>query len=140
MKQRIFYEQFEPFYFYHGSTQNWNMQGYHFHKDYEIILFMSEGARISIDNRVYSADVGDLFLINNLEYHKTTGQEGREYKRYVLMFDPDFVIAAEEAQKYPFTRYFINRPENFAHKIHLSGKNLKKTIDLADQVSGHGEE
>ncbi len=138
MKQSAFYEEFGAFYYYHGSTKNWNMKRYHFHKDYEILLFMGEGGELSIGNRVYQAERGDLFLINNLECHKTSGQEGKEYTRYVLMFDPDFVKRAEVAFGYHFTRYFSDRPRNFIHKISLSGENLDRLIEYFQRFE-HGK-
>lgn len=125
---RVFFEEFNSFYYYSGSSHSWEMQGYHFHKEYEVILFMCDGATIAIGNRVYTVNKGDLFLINNREYHKTTGVEGQEYRRFVLMFDPGFVQAAEAPMGYSFTRYFENHMDGFLHKIHLSGENLERTV------------
>lgn len=134
MKQQIFYEDFDSFYYYSGSSQNWEMKGYHFHKEYEVILFLSEGANISIGNRVYEVSRGDLFLIPNREYHKTAGAEGREYRRYVLMFDPEPVTRAGDALGYPFMKYFEHGPEKFLHKVHLSDERLNETIVLFEQI------
>ena len=86
MKERVFFEEFESLYYFHGSTQNWAMQGFHFHNQYEIILFLNDGALLEIGDRVYHVMKGDLFFINNREYHRTSGAEGKEYNRYVLMF------------------------------------------------------
>ena len=79
MKERVFFEEFESLYYFHGSTQNWSMQGFHFHNQYEIILFLSDGALLEIGDRVYRVMKGDLFFINNREYHRTSGAEGQEY-------------------------------------------------------------
>ena len=69
MKERVFFEEFESLYYFHGSTQNWAMQGFHFHNQYEIILFLNDGALLEIGDRVYHVMKGDLFFINNREYH-----------------------------------------------------------------------
>lgn len=134
MKQQIAYEEFNSFYYYSGSSHNWKMSKYHFHKEYEVILFISDGASISIGNRVYDVKSGDLFLINNQEYHKTEGVRGKEYRRFVLMFDPEPVKRLEVAMGYPFTKYFENHSEEFIHKLHLSGEHLGETVFLFEQI------
>ena len=102
MKERVFFEEFESLYYFHGSTQNWSMQGFHFHNQYEIILFLSDGALLEIGDRVYRVMKGDLFFINNREYHRTSGAEGQEYNRYVLMFEPELLE--------PMTKAFGSQP------------------------------
>ena len=134
MKQQIFYEDFDSFYYYSGSSRNWEMKGFHFHKEYEVILFLSEGAVISIGNRVYEVERGDLFLIPNREYHKTAGADGQEYRRYVLMFEPEPVWRASEALGYPFMRYFEHGTEAFPHKLHLTGERLENTVALFERI------
>ncbi|MBP8855993.1 MAG: helix-turn-helix transcriptional regulator [Oscillospiraceae bacterium] len=128
MKERVFYEEFASLYYYHGSSQNWKMKGYHFHKNYEILLFMSEGAGVNIENRFYTVKPGDLVLVNNKEYHQTYGAIEGEYYRYVLMFDPEVLARAGTATGYEFAKYFEHRPENFMHRISLTGENLDKVI------------
>lgn len=132
--RQVFYEEFDSFYYYSGSTQNWEMQDYHFHKEYEVILFLCDGASIAIGGRVYTMKYGDLCLIHNREYHKTMGAEGKEYKRYVLMFDPDFVTRIEAAMNYDFTKHFVKASEGMFHKLHLSGTRLGETIELFKRV------
>lgn len=134
VKSRIFYEEFDSFYYYSGGTQNWNMQGLHFHKNYEIILVMSDGAGICIDNREYEVDKGTLFVINNREYHKTSGVKGQDYNRYVVMFDPDRLRAVSQAMDYDFFKYFEHRPEGFIHKLYLNKEHLGEVIGLFEKV------
>ncbi|HCL04377.1 MAG TPA: AraC family transcriptional regulator [Lachnoclostridium phytofermentans] len=134
MKQRVFYEEFEPFYYYNGNTQDWNMEGFHFHKNYEIILFMSEGASIYINDRVFKVKKGDLFLINNREYHKTEGVEGKEYKRFVLMFDPEPIVQLGTTMGYSFTKYFEEDSEDFIHMIRFSEEHLTEIIKLFQKI------
>ena len=65
MRKKVFFEEFGSLYYFHGTTQGWKMQGFHFHKQYEIILFMSEGAKLEIKNRIYHTKPGDIFFINS---------------------------------------------------------------------------
>ena len=134
MKEYVFWEEFEPLYFYSGSSQNWGMGGFHFHKNYEIILFMGDNATINIENRVYAVEKGDLFLLNDSEYHKTVGERDAPYRRYVLMFDPCLFRQLREVLRYDFLVFFENRPENFIHKVNLSGSNLMQVIKIFDEI------
>lgn len=126
MKEHVFFEKFDSLYYYHGSTQNWKMKGYHLHNQYEILLFLSEGAVMEVGNRSYQTKVGDLFLLNNKEYHRSIGAAGKDYNRYVLMFEEDILIAGEKALGYEFSKYFRNRPDNFMHKLHLNYQYLNE--------------
>lgn len=130
MKERVFFEEFDSLYYFNGVTQNWSMQGFHFHKQYEIILFLSDGALLEIGNRSYYVNTGDVFLLNNKEYHRTSGAVGKEYKRYVLMFEPELFAGCLESFNYEFDKFFEHRPENFVHKLHLTEDNLNKVEKL----------
>lgn len=124
MKERVFFEEFDALYYFHGSTRNWEMQGFHFHNQYEIILFLCDGPRLEIGDRVYQAKTGDLFVINNKEYHRTTMTENQPYNRYVLMFEPELLSRMEVAFGYEFSVLFGKRGEGFVHKLHLEVENL----------------
>ena len=145
MKERVFFEEFESLYYFHGSTQNWAMQGFHFHNQYEIILFLNDGALLEIGDRVYHVMKGDLFFINNREYHRTSGAEGKEYNRYVLMFEPELLEPMTKAFGYDFTMFFENRGDDFVHRLYLEGENLKRVERLLAKIetnigSGSSEE
>lgn len=146
MKERVFFEEFDSLYYFHGASQNWAMQGFHFHKQYEILLFLSDGALLEIGNRSYHVNTGDVFLLNNKEYHRTRGAVGKEHKRYVLMFEPELLDGCAEAFDYEFYKFFEHRPDNFVHKLHLTEDNLKKiekiflnienTISMGEEKAG----
>lgn len=140
MKERVFFEEFDSIYYYHGSTQNWSMKGFHFHKQYEIILFLNDGATLEVENCVYPVQKGDLFLINNKEYHRTCGVEGKDYARYVLMFDPEMLSSMKDAFQYDFKEFFEQRRENFMHKLSLEGENLAKIERLFLEVEQYAGE
>jgi len=134
MKERVFFEEFESLYYFHGSSQNWTMQDFHFHNQYEIILFLSDGATLEVGSRSYSVNAGDLFLLNNKEYHRTCGAIGKPHYRYVLMFEPELLKDVSKAFQYDFTTFFENRPGNFVHKLHLTTSNLAKVERLLGKI------
>lgn len=137
MKERVFFEEFESLYYFHGSSENWAMQGFHFHNQYEIILFLTDGALMEIGNRTYHVNAGDLFFINNKEYHRTSGAEGKAHNRYVLMFEPELLVNMAAAFHYDFSVFFENRPEQFIHRLHLSGEKLEKVEKLLGKIEGN---
>lgn len=134
MKERVFFEEFDSLYYFHGGSENWAMQGFHFHNQYEIILFLTDGALMEIGNRTYHVRSGDLFLINNKEYHRTSCGTEKTYHRYVLMFEPELLSHMAEVFHYDFTRFFENRPDPFLHRLHLGGENLRKVEKLFEKI------
>ena len=134
MKERVFLEEFESLYFFRGNTENWVMSDFHFHKQYEILLFLGDRALLEVGKSSYHAQRGDLFLINNKEYHRTNSSVGTSHNRYVLQFDPDLVNDLCLAFGYNFTKFFENRPESFIHKINLQGELLERVTTLMDRI------
>lgn len=143
MKKKVFFEEFDSLYYYHGASQNWHMTGLHFHNQYEIILFMSDGVELEIGNRIYKVKKGDIFFINNKEYHRTMGKEGETYSRYVLMFEPEIVMQLTQAFDYNFTALFEELKEDIVNRMHLSAQNLKlierKMNQIEQSISGSME-
>lgn len=134
MKKRVFFEEFDSLYYFHGSTYNWEMKGFHFHNQYEIILFLCDGARLEIGNRIYQVKTGDLFVINNKEYHRTCMTEDKAHNRYVLMFEPELLERMVKAFDYDFAMFFKNRSESFLHKLHLEVENLARIEHLFQRI------
>jgi len=125
-KGKIFFEEFESLYFFHGSSHNWGMQDFHIHDQHEILLFLSSGSTLEVGSRRYVASAGDLFLLNSKEYHRTAGAAGKPYERYILQFEPELFKETSGAFGYNFAINFENRSDNFIHKIHLSDANLAR--------------
>lgn len=134
MNEKVFFEEFDSLYYYHGSSYNWSMERFHFHKQYEIILFLNDGAVLEIESRIYNVQAGDLFLINGKEYHRTNGAPGKPHNRYVLMFEPQLLEEMSEAFGYDFAMYFENRDDTFMHKLHLSEEKLQMTEKLFSHI------
>lgn len=134
MKDYVFYEDLGPLYFFKGSSQNWQMDAFHFHSSFEVLLFMSENATMQIQNRVYKVEKGDLFLVNGNEYHRTIGLKNQPYKRYVLMFEPEEYRKIGTALGCDLLKFFEDRPDNFIHKINLDGDNLLTVIQQLNEI------
>ena len=126
MKKKVFFEEFDSIYYFDGISRNWKMEGLHVHNQYEIILFMSDDVGLEIGNRIYKVGKGDIFFINNREYHGTVGKEGIDYRRYVLMFEPEMIVQMSNAFGYNFSSLFEDVQDDVVNWMHLSGEKLKK--------------
>lgn len=140
MEERVFFEEYEDVHYFKGSSKKWAMSSYHCHDLYEIILFMSDNAEVYIDKRKYKVNVGDLFIINSEEVHKTVAIDENDYKRYVLMFNPN--ILKEFVDKLPINilRYFEDRPDEFIHKVNLEDTNLNEVINIMNKIEDYYHE
>jgi len=132
--EKILFEEFDSFYFFHGNSHNWFMKNFHYHNELEILLVLSGGATLEVGNREYGMEDGDLFLLNSKECHRTIGAKNKPFVRYVLQFDPEYFREASSALGYNFTMFFESRSEDFIHKIHLSHMNLEKYIGLFKKI------
>lgn len=143
IKERVFFEKFESLYYFHGSSQNWAMQDFHFHNQYEILLFLNDGATLEVGSRTYSVTAGDLFLLNNKEYHRISGAPGKPHNRYVLMFEPELLQHMAGAFEYEFAMFFENRSSDFVHRLHLTEGNqakVEKLLGKIEEIINHGKE
>ena len=134
MKKKLFFEDFDTLYYFHGASPSWEMAGMHLHKQYEVILFMSEGVKLEIGSRVYEVGKGDIFFINNKEYHRAVVQKGETYERYVLMFDPEFIgRIADALDSDPLLLFEMNSDED-GRRLRLTDRNLERTEALLGEI------
>lgn len=140
MEEKVFFEEYEDIHYFSGSSKNWAMSSYHCHDLYEIILFMSDNAEVYIDKRKYKVNVGDLFIINSEEVHKTVAIDENEYKRYVLMFNPEILAGFVQGLPVNIFRYFEDRPDEFIHKVNLEDTNLNEVINIMNKIEDYYHE
>lgn len=137
MERKVFKEKFKDIYYNYSNSPNWNMSAYHYHRNYEILLFMSDGGTFLVGDRSYSVQKGDLFVIHDKDYHRSSGGKNIPFCRYVLMFYPEKFRQMEDLLGYPLLDLFENRPENFSHKINLTGANLALVVQLLQKIDQH---
>lgn len=134
LPKNILFEEFDSPYFFHGSSHNWFMTNFHFHKQHEILLVLGGGATLEVGNRKYQMEEGDLFLLSSMEYHRTTGAKGKLFERYVLQFYPEEFREISAAFGYNFTMFFETSSEGFIHKINLANTNLDTYISSFKKI------
>lgn len=62
----------------------------HIHDCYEIYYSVSGGKQFLIDNKLYTMEPGDLFVINQYESHKITQIDKMTHERIVLSIYPEY--------------------------------------------------
>lgn len=62
---------------------------FHFHDHYEIFYCIGGAKQYLIEDTIYSLDPGDLFIINSFEIHKPLRDPNGDYRRVIVIFNPD---------------------------------------------------
>jgi len=75
-----------------SNTKN-QSQNVHIHDCCEIFLCISGGKNFLIDDKVYTINDGDLFVINQFEAHKVVPDTQNDFVRYVLHIHPEFLYS-----------------------------------------------
>ncbi|MBQ2935153.1 MAG: helix-turn-helix domain-containing protein [Lachnospiraceae bacterium] len=107
----------------------------HIHDCYEIYYSISGGKQFLIDNKFYSIEPGDLFIINQYESHKITQVDKMVHERIVLSIHPDFTKRLSTAET-NLDACFSDRPEDFSHKISLNKEQQKRFLYYINKITG----
>lgn len=86
----------------------------HRHTSLEINYCLQGHGRYEIGDQLYPIDPGDLFLINDLEYHQAINLSG-DTRLLVIVFDADLVLSGGE--DYALIRAFYEWKTGFKHRI-----------------------
>lgn len=80
----------EDFIAYKRTSKVWNMDRYHFHEQYEILLSLSENAEMFVTDRCYPLQYGSLILLTPAVLHRSVSKEDQQYNRYVIRFPKQY--------------------------------------------------
>lgn len=89
----------------------------HRHHSLEINYCLRGRGRYEIGDQVYPVEAGDLFIINDLEYHQAVNESG-DMLLLVIVFDADLVLSGGE--DYALIRAFYEWKTGFKHRIAAS--------------------
>ena len=114
----------------------------HIHDCYEIYYSISGGKQFLIDNRFYSIEPGDIFIINQYESHKITQVDKMVHERIVLSIHPDYTKRLS-TPKTNLDACFSDRPEDFSHKVSLNREQQKRFLYYINKITdaeGYGHD
>ena len=106
----------------------------HIHDCYEIYYSISGGKQFLIDNRFYTIEPGDIFIINQYESHKITQVDKMVHERIVLSIHPEYTKRLSTSET-DLDACFSARPENFSHKISLTKEQQKRFLYYINKIT-----
>lgn len=87
----------DPFHFRIFIDRNegdWKMP-FEWHEPLEIFYTLSGKGRYFIEDKIYTFEAGDLFVINNYELHKSQLIDGEPFEALIIMFNANLATAMQ---------------------------------------------
>jgi len=106
----------------------------HIHDCYEIYYSISGGKQFLIDNRFYTIEPGDIFIINQYESHKITQVDKMVHERIVISIHPEYTKRLSTAET-DLDACFSARPGNFSHKISLNKEQQNRFLYYINKIT-----
>ncbi|MDE6903967.1 MAG: AraC family transcriptional regulator [Lachnospiraceae bacterium] len=110
----------------------------HIHDCYEVYYSISGGKQFLIDNKLYSIEPGNIFVINQYESHYLTQIDQAVHERIILSIHPDFIknMSTEQTDlEYCFTK----RPAGFSHKLQLTKEQQKRFLFYINKITSSND-
>lgn len=105
----------------------------HIHDCYEVYYSISGGKQFLIDNKLYTIEPGNLFVINQYESHYLTQIDQTVHERIVLSIHPEFIKRMSTEQT-DLEYCFKKRPAGFSHKLQLTKEQQKRFLYFINKI------
>lgn len=109
----------------------------HIHDCHEIYYSISGGKQFLIDNKIYTIEPGDIFIINQYESHKITQVDKMVHERIVLSIHPEYTRRLSTAQT-DLDACFSDRAEGFSHRIPLNKEQQNRFLYYISKITDAG--
>ena len=106
----------------------------HIHDCYDIYYSISGGKQFLIDNRFYTIEPGDIFIINQYESHKITQVDKMVHERIVLSIHPEYTKRLSTSET-DLDACFSDRPEDFSHKLSLNKEQQNRFLYYINKIT-----
>lgn len=137
-QEKAFHEELGEIYFYKGISHNWSMQSYHYHATCEIILMLTDGIMVDVNNYSFRTSYGDLILFGSNEPHRVRALSSTEYNRYVIMFDPKVIREMFVPLSTSILQMFeLISSERSVRRINLTDDSLNTIIKQLNRIDLH---
>ncbi len=105
----------------------------HIHDCYEVYFSISGGKQFLIDNKAYSIEPGDLFLINQYDSHYLSQIDKELHERIVIMIHPEFIkkLSSEETD---LDYCFHSKDNGITHKISLTQDQQSRFLFFVNKI------
>ena len=127
-----------PFAVYHGkgfalAEYDGGASYMHRHHSLEINYCLQGQGRYLIGDQVYPIETGDLFIINDLEYHQAINVSG-DMMLLVIVFDADLVLSG--GADYALIRSFYEWKTGFKHRLAADSSIVKDIASILLEMDG----
>jgi AraC-like DNA-binding protein len=118
----------------HNISDSWTMSNYHFHDSYELLFSLSDTTKFFVEDTMYDVKKNDLFIMNNMELHKTVAPANVIYDRYIIMFSPSYIDSYSTSTT-NLLKCFIDKalPPN-TNRLHLSEDQSHALLALLKKI------
>ena len=126
---------------FHSSAISEN-SNIHTHECCELLFAENGGKTFLIDDKVYSINAGDMFIINQFEAHKITFENSGDIERYAIQIHPDFLYSASSDFS-DLSQCFYQRSSETTHRLPLTAdeiKYLKELLLKLNESYGFGDD
>ncbi len=106
----------------------------HIHDCYEIYYSIFGGKQFLIDNKVYSINPGDIFVINQYESHYISQVDQEAHERIVISIHPDF-IKSLSTKSTDLSYCFTHRPPNFSHRLSFNKEQQQRFLYFINKIT-----
>lgn len=104
----------------------------HTHECCEILYCKSGGKFFLIDDKVYKANDGDIFVINQFEAHKITS-DCDVFERYVVQLHPEFLFSVSTGET-DLSKCFYIRNEDTSHRLCLNEEEREEVEKIFSEL------
>lgn len=115
----------------------------HVHECCEVFFCVSGGKNFLINDRIYTVEPGDIFVINQFEPHKITFSDNEPFARFILQVHPAFLYSVS-TENTDLSRAFYLRNHEVSNKLRLEDSDyrffqdcfvkLKATYSYGDDI------
>ncbi len=106
----------------------------HIHDCYEIYYSVFGGKQFLIDNKVYTINPGDVFVINQYESHYVSQVDREAHERIIISIHPDF-IKFLSTKSTDLSYCFTHRPSNFSHKLSFNKEQQQRFLYFINKIT-----
>lgn len=107
---------------------------FHFHDHFEIFYCIGGAKQFLIEDTIYSLNPGDLFIINNFEIHKPLPDPDGDYRRIVVIFNPNRIKEINAKHYISLLSCFISRKGGTHNKIVLNEEQQQIFLELSHKI------
>lgn len=103
---------------------------FEWHESLEIFYTLSGKGQYFIEDKMYTFEAGDLFVISNDELHKSQLIDGESFAAWIVMFNPRLLNVKNLDDEFQPLSLFYNRPAGFSHQLKTEGKVREKIATI----------